>query len=89
MPIYLCSGSVCRMRSRRSFYIFTVPALHTISLARLIGAKSESAAKDIFWNQHIRPRIRGFRWPAQHMEIREVSPEELQKLLVDTLVEHA
>jgi hypothetical protein len=76
MPTYLCNGSVCRMRSRRSFYFFKVPMLFTISLSRIIRARNAGEARDLFWNEHFRPRIKGFKWPGRHFEVRELTPEE-------------
>lgn len=81
MPTYLCNGSVCRMRSRRSFYMFKVPMMRMVMLSRIIRAKDASEAKDIFWNQHFHPLIRGFRWPGVKCEIRELTPEEREACL--------
>lgn len=83
MPTYLCSGSVCRMRTVRSFFICRHTVMQTISLAKLIAAKNESEAKGMFWNDHFHPRIMGKRWSAQHIEILEISSESVLKILTE------
>ena len=59
MPIYLCSGSACRMRTVRSFFIFKQHALQTISMAEIIVAEDEIKALDIFWNGTMRKAMHG------------------------------
>lgn len=86
MPIYLCNGSVCRMRTVRSFYLFKQTVIHIASVSQIISAETEAIARNIFWNDYMRPMMIGVRWQKQDMKVREVAREELERLLTNERV---
>lgn len=87
MPVYHCIGAACRLRNARSFLHTKVTGAQPIFLAKLIVARSESAAKDIFWNEHFHPLLLGIRASGLQIRIREIPPEELQAMLTQSLLQ--
>lgn len=88
MPIYLCSGSVCRVRSRRSYFTSKITGVQSITHAGLIIAKTSGEARDTFWNEHFHPRLIELRLRVEglRIQVREISAEELHTLLTDALL---
>lgn len=88
MPIYLCSGSVCRVRSRRWYFTSKITGVQSFTHAELIIAKTSGEARDTFWNEYFHPqliklqlRVEGLR-----IQVREIPAEELHTLLTDALL---
>jgi hypothetical protein len=88
MPIYLCSGSVCRVRNRRSFLSSKVTGVQSITDAEHIVARSEAEARDKFWNEYFHPRLIELHLPVEglRIKVREISPEVLQNILMEALL---
>lgn len=83
MPTYLCSGAVCRVRTVRAFFIFKYVVIHTEPISQALSAPNESVARNLFWNNYIRPMLFRVRWQKQVMRVREMSHEELERLLAE------